>query len=301
MSLIVTGSIGIDTIHTPTGQAPDVLGGSAIYFAAAASFHGPVRLVGAVGDDFPAELEAPFNHFNIDLEGLEKRAGSKTFRWTGKYLDNMNDRETLSVDLNVLAEDSPPVPTSYTDSQYVFLANSHPGAQMGLRAQFPSAKLVVADTMDLWIDTAQDLLKDLLKQIDGLVLNDSEAHLLTGETNIVKAGEDVLAMGPKFVVIKKGEHGAFLLHKDGAVALPAYPAREVVDPTGAGDTFGGGFMGHLASTGDLSLDNLKRAMAAGTVVASYNIEKFSLDRLLEIGPADLQAREAQYANMLKVR
>jgi len=300
MSLIVTGSIGIDTIHTPTGQAPDVLGGSAIYFAAAASFHGPVRLVGAVGDDFPAELEAPFNHFNIDLEGLEKRAGSKTFRWTGKYLENMNDRETISVDLNVLAEDSPPVPASWTDSEYVFLANTHPGAQLGLRAQFPQAKLVVADTMDLWIETAQDLLKDLLKQIDGLVLNDSEAHLLTGETNIVKAGEAILALGPKFVVIKKGEHGAFLLHADGAVALPAYPAREVVDPTGAGDTFGGGFMGHLAATGDLSLDNLKRAMAAGTVVASYNIEKFSLARLMEIGDAELTSRGAEFASMLDV-
>jgi len=300
MSLIVTGSIGIDTIHTPTGQAPDVLGGSAIYFAAAASFHGPVRLVGAVGDDFPAELEAPFKHFNIDLEGLEKRQGSKTFRWTGKYLENMNDRETISVDLNVLAEDSPPVPASYTDSQYVFLANTHPGAQMGLRAQFPNAKLVVADTMDLWIETAQDLLKQLLKQIDGLVLNDSEAHLLTGETNIVKAGEAVLALGPKFVVIKKGEHGAFLLHQDGAVALPAYPAREVIDPTGAGDTFGGGFMGYLAASDDLSFENLKKAMAAGTVVASYNIEQFSLGRLLEIGQPELEARSAEYTKMLSV-
>jgi len=300
MSLIVTGSIGIDTIHTPTGRAPDVLGGSAIYFAAAASFHGPVRLVGAVGDDFPAQLRKPFEHFDIDLEGLETRAGSKTFRWTGKYLDNMNDRETISVDLNVLAEDSPPVPASYTDSQYVFLANTHPGAQMGLRAQFPDAKFVVADTMDLWIETARPLLLDLLKQIDGLVLNDSEAHLLTGETNIVKAGEAVLALGPKFVVIKKGEHGAFLLHKEGAVALPAYPAREVIDPTGAGDTFGGGFMGHLAASGDLSLGNLKRAMAAGTVVASYNIEKFSLDRLVEINSTDLAARGSEFAAMLDV-
>ena len=300
MSLIVTGSIGIDTIHTPTGQAPDVLGGSAIYFAAAASFHGPVRLVGAVGEDFPASLEAPFKHFDIDLEGLEKRAGSKTFRWTGKYLENMNDRETLSVELNVLAEDLPPVPASYTDSQYVFLANTHPGGQLALRSQFPNAKLVVADTMDLWIETEKDLLKQLLTQIDGLVLNDSEAHLLTGETNIVKAGEAVLALGPKFVVIKKGEHGAFLLHADGAVALPAYPAREVVDPTGAGDTFGGGFMGYLAASGDLTFDNLKRAMAAGTVVASYNIEKFSLDRLLEIDRSNLDARYAEYAGMLKV-
>lgn len=301
MSLIVTGSIGIDTIHTPIGQAPDVLGGSAIYFAAAASFYGPVRLVGAVGDDFPDELEKPFHHFNIDLAGMEKRQGSKTFRWTGKYLDNMNDRETLSVDLNVLAEDLPPVPAAFKDSQYLFLANTHPGGQLALLEQFPAAKLVVADTMDLWIQTEKDLLTTLLGKIDGLVLNDSEAHLLTGETNIVKAGEAVLAMGPKFVVIKKGEHGAFLLHQHGAVALPAYPAKDVVDPTGAGDTFGGGMMGHLAATGgNTSLGNLKKAMAAGTVVASYNIEAFSLGRLMEIGQPDLDMRFAEYAAMLDV-
>jgi len=302
MSLIVTGSIGIDTIHTPTGEAPDVLGGSAIYFAAAASFYGPVRLVGAVGDDFPDALEKPFHHFDIDLAGLEKRQGSKTFRWTGKYLENMNDRETISVDLNVLAEDLPPVPSAYQDSQYVFLANGHPAGQAALLDQLPGAKLVVADTMDLWIDIELAALKALLKRIDGLVLNDSEAHQLTGETNIVKAGEAVLAMGPKFVVIKKGEHGAFLLHQDGAVALPAYPAKEVIDPTGAGDTFGGGMMGHLAANGgDTSLANLKKAMAVGTVVASYNIESFSLGRLMEIGQADLDLRLAEYAAMLDVR
>lgn len=305
MSLIVTGSIGIDTIHTPTGQAPDVLGGSAIYFAAAASFYGPVRLVGAVGDDFPDELEKPFHHFDIDLAGLEKRQGSKTFKWTGKYLENMNDRETLSVELNVLAEDLPPVPTEFQDSQYLFLANTHPGGQLALLEQFPEAKLTVADTMDLWIANEKDLLVTLLGKIDGLVLNDSEAFQLTGETNIVKAGEGVLAMGPKFVVIKKGEHGAFLLHKDGAVALPAYPAKDVIDPTGAGDTFGGGMMGYLASSsgggGNTSLGNLKRAMAAGTVVASYNIESFSLGRLMEIGSPDLELRMAEYAAMLDVR
>ncbi|MEM9915269.1 MAG: PfkB family carbohydrate kinase [Planctomycetota bacterium] len=302
MSLIVTGSIGIDTIHTPTGQAPDVLGGSAIYFAAAASFYGPVRLVGAVGDDFPDELEKPFHHFDIDLAGLEKREGSKTFRWTGKYLDNMNDRETISVDLNVLAEDLPPVPAAFQDSQYLFLANTHPGGQLGLLEQFPAAKLVVADTMDLWIETEKDLLKTLLGKIDGLVLNDSEAQLLTGETNIVKAGEAILALGPKFVVIKKGEHGAFLLHADGAVALPAYPAKDVIDPTGAGDTFGGGMMGYLAASGgQTTLGNLKKAMAAGTVVASYNIESFSLGRLMDIGQPDLDLRLAEYAAMLDVR
>ena len=293
--------------HHPHAHRPGPrrLGGSAIYFAAAASFYGPVRLVGAVGDDFPDDLEKPFHHFDIDLAGLEKRQGSKTFRWTGKYLDNMNDRETLSVDLNVLAEDLPPVPSGYQDSQYLFLANTHPGGQLALLEQFPQAKLVVADTMDLWINTEKDLLKTLLSKIDGLVLNDSEAHLLTGETNIVKAGEAVLALGPKFVVIKKGEHGAFLLHAEGSVALPAYPARDVVDPTGAGDTFGGGMMGYLAASsgahGNTSLSNLKKAMAAGTVVASYNIESFSLGKLMEIGTPDLELRHAEYAAMLDVR
>lgn len=300
MSLIVTGSIGIDTVHTPTGQAPDVLGGSAIYFAAAASFHGPVRLVGAVGDDFPDTLEAPFKHFDIDLDGLEKRAGSKTFRWTGKYLENMNDRETLSVDLNVLAEALPPVPEGYRDSQYVFLANAHPAGQMALLEQLPEAKLVVADTMDLWIANEQDALKALMQKLDGLVLNDSEAFQLTGQTNIVKAAEAVLALGPKFVVIKKGEHGAFLLCADGAVALPAYPAKDVIDPTGAGDSFGGGMMGVLAATGDMSLEGVKKAMAVGTVVASYTIESFSLKRLMEIGHDDLDGRLAQYASMLNI-
>ncbi len=300
MSLIVTGSIGIDTIHAPTGNADSVLGGSAIYFAAAASFWSPVRLVGAVGEDFPADLEKPFHAFDIDLEGLEKRAGSKTFRWTGKYLDNMNDRETLSVELNVLAEDLPPVPEAYRDSKYVFLANTHPGGQIALRSQFPEAKLVVADTMDLWIETERALLTDLLKQIDGLVLNDSEAFLLTEKRNPVTAGKHILDMGPTFVVIKKGEHGALLVHKDGVAALPAYPAENVVDPTGAGDTFGGGMMGYLAATGDTSIGGLVKAMAAGTVVASFNIEKFSLERLLDLKRPDIDTRLNEYADMLAV-
>ena len=300
MSLIVTGSIGIDTIHAPTGHADNVLGGSAIYFAAAASFWSPVRLVGAVGDDFPADLEKPFHAFDIDLEGLEKRQGSKTFRWTGKYLSNMNDRETLSVELNVLAEDLPPVPASYRDSKHVFLANTHPGGQLALRSQFENAELVVADTMDLWIETERALLMQLLGQIDGLVLNDSEAFLLTEERNPVKAGRKILAMGPTFVVIKKGEHGALLIHKDGDAALPAFPAADVVDPTGAGDTFGGGMMGYLASHGDTSMAGIIKAMAAGTVVASYNIEKFSLDRLLTLKRGDIDARLKQYAAMLNV-
>ncbi len=300
MSLIVTGSIGIDTIHAPTGRADAVLGGSAIYFAAAASFWSPVRLVAAVGEDFPAELEAPFHAFDIDLAGLEKREGSQTFRWTGKYLEDMNDRETLSVELNVLAEELPPVPEAYRDSRFVFLANTHPGGQLELRSQFGRAELVVADTMDLWIENERALLEDLLRQVDGLVLNDSEALLLTGERNPVIAGRKILEMGPGFVVVKKGEHGALLVHRDGAAALPAFPAADVVDPTGAGDTFGGGMMGHVAKHGDTSMAGLVKAMAAGTVVASFNIEKFSLDRLLDLDRATIDQRLKQYAAMLNV-
>lgn len=300
MSLIVTGSIGIDSIEAPTGNVDDVLGGSSIYFAAAASFFGPVRLVGAVGDDFPAPFLESFRHFNVDLAGLEQRKGSKTFRWRGKYHENMNDRDTLDVQLNVLAEKLPPVPDTYKDSQYVFLANTHPAGQLELLSNFPKRKIVVADTMDLWIETERETLKKLLTQIDGLVLNDSEAFQLTGKTNIVRAAEAVIEMGPKFVVIKKGEHGAFLKSGEHLIALPAFAARDVVDPTGAGDSFAGGMMGHLAATGDLSVESLRKAMAYGTVVASYNIESFSLDKLKTISRADIDTRLAGFTKMLAV-
>lgn len=294
MSLIVTGSIGIDTVITPNGQADEVLGGSSTYFAAAASYFGPVRLVAAVGEDFPTSFMPVFEHFKIDTAGLEKRAGSKTFRWTGKYLENMNDRETLSVELNVLAEDLPPVPENYKDSQYVFLANTHPAGQMALLEQFPNCKLSVADTMDLWINTANDELKALLKKITGLVLNDSEAKLLTGESNMIVAAEAILAMGPEFVVIKKGEHGSLLVHKEGIAALPAYPAKAVNDPTGAGDSFAGGMMGYLAASDDVSLDAMKKAIAYGTIVASFNIEAFSLERMKQIGKGEIDKRLTEF-------
>ncbi|WP_432799385.1 PfkB family carbohydrate kinase [Poriferisphaera sp. WC338] len=301
MSLIVTGSIGIDTIETPDGQKADsVLGGSSIYFAAAASYFGDVRLVGAVGEDFPEAFVGDFKHFDVDTTGLEVRKGSKTFRWHGKYLENMNDRETISVDLNVLAEDLPPVPDGYKDSQYIFLANTHPAGQMALLENFPNRKLVVADTMDLWINTEKAVLTDLLRQIDGLVLNDSEAELLTGESNVIVAADKIVAMGPKFVVVKKGAHGAILRHDDGVCALPAYPARKVIDPTGAGDSFAGGMMGYLASADDISYATLCKAMAYGTVVASFNIEDFSLGRLKTLEKAELDQRYAEFTAMLNV-
>lgn len=300
MPLIVTGSIGIDTIHAPTGNAENVLGGSCIYFAAAASFFGPVRLVGAVGDDFPDDFLEIFKHFQVDLSGLEKRAGSKTFRWRGKYHENMNTRETLEVDLNVLAEALPPVPDHYRDSRHIFLANTHPAGQLELLGNFPERALAVADTMDLWIETERPTLLELLKQIDGLVLNDSEAIMLTEQSNLVRAAEEILTLGPKFVVIKKGEHGAMLRHAHGHALLPAYPARDVVDPTGAGDSFAGGMMGYLAGTGDDSIDGLRRAMAYGTMVASYNIEAFSLDRLRQIERSHLDERLDRYRGMIHI-
>jgi len=298
MSLIVTGSIGIDTVITPTGRADNVLGGSCTYFAAAASFFTPVRIVAAVGEDFPREHLSVFEHFKVDTAGLEIRDGAKTFRWTGEYHQNMNDRDTLDVAPNVLAEDLPPVPEAYRDTPYVFLANTHPGAQMALRESFPDAKLVVADTMDLWINTAADELKALLKRIDGLVLNDSEALLLTGESNMVVASRKIIEMGPKFVVVKKGEHGCLLQHQDGVAVMHAFPADAVVDPTGAGDSFAGGMMGYLAEVDRADLRAIKRSLAYGTIVASYNIESFTLERLKEISRDEIDQRLAEYADIV---
>jgi sugar/nucleoside kinase (ribokinase family) len=303
MSLIVTGSIGIDSIESPNGNAENVLGGSSIYFAAAASFFGPVRLVGAVGEDFPPGFLKTFEHFKVDLAGLETRKGSKTFRWRGRYHQDMNQRDTLEVQLNVLAEALPPVPLHFCDSRYVFLANTHPAGQLALLDQVPDRKLAVADTMDLWIETERPTLMKLLQRIDGLVLNNDEAEQLAGDANPVRAAEKIVAMGPKFVVIKKGEHGALIEHSGVKVVLPAYPATKVVDPTGAGDSFAGGLMGYLASSaarGDLSLSTLRKAMAYGTVVASFNIESFSLGRLMEITRADIDRRLSEYRKMLEI-
>lgn len=321
MSLLVFGTIGIDTVYTPgAGHRENILGGSCCYFAAAASFFGGVRLVAAVGDDFPPEFRGVLERFRtIDLRGLETRKGSKTFRWGGKYLDNMDHRESLFTELNVLGEDPPPIPAGFTDSRIVFLANAHPARQALLIDAMPKRKLVVADTMDLWINIAKDDLLKLLKRVDGLVLNYDEAELLTGRKNTVAAGRHILDMGPRFVVVKKGEHGCILIHRDGLAALPAYPTEDVVDPTGAGDTFAGGLMGRLAQfdaasspdTGlpgrvggrvtDLgSYEALREAIVSGTVVASFTIEKFSLDRLVEITPGDIIARSADYARMLRV-
>lgn len=308
MPLIVTGTVGIDTVHTPSGTAEAVLGGSCTYFAAAASFFTSVRIVAAVGGDWPPEHRAALERFpNVSLEGLELRRDAQTFAWGGKYHEDMNVRETLYTRLGVLEGPAPKPPESYRDSQFVFLANTHPLVQRDLLGHFPGARLVVADTMDLWIDTANADLKGLLKLIDGLVLNDQEARQLTGKRNNIAAGRAILEMGPAFAVIKKGEHGCLLIHRDGVAALPAYPSEKVVDPTGAGDSFAGGMMGHIAThpiRADAggratNFDTIQSGLATGTVVASFTIEAFSLDRLSRLTKGQLRERMSEFAKIVR--
>lgn len=306
MPLIVTGTIGIDTVQTPHGTASEVLGGSCTYFAAAASFFTQVRVVAVAGEDFHEDYQAVFKKFpNVDVDGLEIRAGSKTFRWGGKYFEDMNQRETLFTHLGVLEEHPPTPPASYNDSRFVFLANSHPTIQRELLASFPQRVIGVADTMNLWIDIARPELLALLQEVDGLVLNDEESHMLTGKRNPITAGKEILRLGPTFVVIKKGEHGAILVHQEGVSVLPAYPTETVVDPTGAGDTFAGGMMGYLAAAHskdqNIHMASIQQAIAHGTVIASFTVEKFSLDRLAELTKEQVAHRYNEFAEMVSIR
>ena len=298
MSLLVTGSIGIDTVETPHGSRADALGGSAIYFAYAASFFTQVRLVGAVGEDFPSAFTQLLEGREIDTRGLEVRKSSKTFRWSGAYQGAMNDAETTHLELNILAEKPPKIPLEYADSQLVFLANTSPALQIALLDDLDAPKLVVADTRDHWIVTEREALDSLLARVDGLVLNDGEATLLSGEHSTTRAARRILEMGPRFVIVKKGEHGGLLAERDGDLfVLPAYPSLEVVDPTGAGDSFAGGMMGYLASS-SLDSKDVRRALAYGTVVASIVIEDFSLDSLLRTSREDIDARLDRLAKMM---
>lgn len=299
MSLLVVGSIAFDDIETPHGKADNALGGSASYFSYVSSFFTRPRLVGVIGEDFPVEHRKLLENRNIDTTGLVSEKG-KTFRWKGRYHPDMNGRDTLEVHLNVFGNFNPVLPDSFRDSEFVFLANSSPKTQANVLDQIKKPKLVMADTMDLWIETAHDELMALLPRIDGLLLNDSEARLMTEQDNLVKAGEEIRKKGPKFVILKKGEHGAMLFSEHGVTVLPAFPASRVVDPTGAGDTFAGGIMGYLASTentGNWSKE-LRRAMAYGTVVASFTVEDFGLKRLTQIERPQIDERLQQYRDML---
>jgi hypothetical protein len=283
MSLLVTGSIGIDTVKTPFGISESCVGGSAVYFSLSASYFAPVRFLGVIGNDCPFDLAEVFQGKDVDLEGLEVRPDSKTFRWTGSYEGAMNEAVTDAVELNVLAEDPPVVPESYKDTKFVFLANTAPALQMQLLGQIDYPKFVAADTMNLWIETAKDDLVALLGKIDMLVLNDGEAKLLTGQRNVISAAREIIAMGPKYVVIKRGEFGSMIYGADDeCFILPAYPTENVIDPTGAGDSFAGGMMGHIAKKDSLDLATLKDAMAYGTVASSFTIGDFSISGIESI-------------------
>jgi len=291
VSLLVTGSIGIDTVRTPYGLSEDCLGGSAVYFSMAASFFGPVRFVGVIGSDCPFELARVFVGRGVDLAGLEVRQQSRTFRWAGTYSDNMDDRTTDSVELNVLAEEPPEVPEMFADSRYVFLANTAPALQHQLLEQIREPGFVAADTMNCWIQGHTDDLKALLKKINCLIINEDEARMLAAEYNLIVAGRKIQAMGTPVVIIKKGESGSLLCGADGEqFILPAYPATEVKDPTGAGDSFAGGFMGYLAQQERTDFETLKAAVAYGTVVASFTIADFSLQGLSAISKGDIDGR-----------
>lgn len=298
MSLLVVGSVAIDSVETPTEKRDNVLGGSAVYFSYAASYFTRVRLVGVVGEDWPAEHTELLKQRNIDVAGLEVVKGAKTFFWKGRYQPNLNDRDTLEVHLNVFGDFNPQLPEAYRKCDYLFLANGSPATQLRTLEQVPGARLVVADTMDLWIKTQHDELMTLLKRVDGLVMNDSEAKLLTEDENLVRAGHKVRELGPRFVVIKKGEHGAMFFSEHETYVMPAFPTPDVVDPTGAGDSFAGGMMGYLAEQDNFDPQTLKTALAYGTLVASFNVEDFSLERMRRIERHDLERRMQEYRRML---
>ncbi len=291
MSLLVTGSIAIDTVKTPFGVSEDCLGGSAVYFSMAASLFSPVRVLGVIGSDCPFDLAEVFAGRDVDLTGLEVRRGSKTFRWAGTYYEDINERTTDKLELNVLAEEPPTVPDSYKDSEFVFLANTAPALQLQLLEQIDKPSFVAADTMDCWIEGHRRDLETLLKKIDALVINEDEARILAAENNLIAAAEKILDMGLSIVVVKKGESGSVMCKAGGErFILPAYPAAEVKDPTGAGDSFAGGLMGYLAKVGKVDFASLKQAIAYGTVAASFTIADFSLQGLTAIKRDDIESR-----------
>jgi sugar/nucleoside kinase (ribokinase family) len=298
MSVLVVGSIALDHIKTPVAEHHHLLGGSASYAAVAASYFGPVQLVGVIGRDFPPAHTELFKSRQIDLEGLEIAEG-ETFAWSGEYELNMNNRRTLSVALNVFEHFAPKLPESYRDAPYVLLGNIAPSLQQSVRRQARHPKFVVADTMDLWISMAHADLAELIKEVDMLILNDSEARQFTEEDNLIRAGRKIAAMGPRYVAVKKGEHGCLLFGQKGEFfSTGAFPLEEIKDPTGAGDCFAGGVIGHLARTDDTSFANLKEAIIQGTLVASFCVEEFSLGRLEKLADGELAARRKAFATYI---
>ncbi|MFI5230132.1 MAG: PfkB family carbohydrate kinase [Gemmatimonadales bacterium] len=290
MTVLVVGSVALDSVETPFGKAENVLGGSGTFFSASASHLAPVQLVGVIGDDYPiAALERAFAGRPIDLAGLE-RADGASFRWRGRYRHDLNSAETLETHLGVFSNFRPKIPEQFRRAPFVFLGNIDPRLQLEVLTQVEKPTLVACDTMNFWIESRRPDVLALLEQVDLITLNDAEARQLTEEFNIVRAARWIMARGPKHVVIKKGEHGAFMFTKSSVFFAPAYPLESVFDPTGAGDSFAGGFMGYLARSGDLSDANLRRAVVYGSAMGSFAVEKFSVERLLEITPNDIARR-----------
>jgi sugar/nucleoside kinase (ribokinase family) len=297
MTALVVGSVALDSVETPFGKAENVLGGSATFFSASASLLTPVQLVGVVGSDYPVDQLEPLAQRGVDLAGLE-RADGESFRWRGRYRHDLNTAETLETRLGVFSHFRPKIPAKFQRAPFVFLGNIDPRLQLEVLRQVERPKLVACDTMNFWIESRRSDLLELLKHVDLITLNDAEARQLTEEVNLVKAARWIMAQGPKHVIIKKGEHGAFMFTPTTLFFAPAYPLEYVFDPTGAGDAFAGGFIGYLARTGDLSEPNLKRAVVYGSAMGSFAVERFSITRFLEIGPQDIAARVADFHRLV---
>ncbi|NCW45011.1 MAG: sugar kinase [Gemmatimonadaceae bacterium] len=295
--VLVVGSVALDSVETPFGKADEVLGGSGTYFSSSASHFTPVQLVGVVGDDYPVEKLEPLAARGVDLAGLEKASGT-SFRWRGRYRHDLNSAETLETHLGVFSHFRPKIPDQFKCSPFVFLANIDPRLQLQVLEQVEKPRLVACDTMNFWIESRRPDLVELLRHVDLITLNDAEARQLTEHTNLVQAARWIMDKGPKHVLIKKGEHGAFMFTRDSIFFAPAYPLESVFDPTGAGDSFAGGFIGYLAATGDLSDANMRRAVVVGSAMGSFAVEKFSNARLLEITRADIDARIREFRQLV---
>ena len=302
MSLLIIGSVAFDAIETPFGKTDKIIGGAATFIGLSASYSTrPVKLVAVVGDDFPQADIMLLEEHGVDTEGLQIKAGEKSFFWSGKYSQDLNTRETLVTELNVLADFDPLIPDRYQECKYLMLGNLAPAVQrLVIQRLINRPKLIVLDTMNFWMDIALEELKQTIEMVDVLTINDEEARQLSGEYSLVKAARVIQDMGPKYLIIKKGEHGALLFHKNRVFYAPALPLEEVFDPTGAGDTFAGGFIGYLAATDDISFENMKRAVIHGSAMASFCVEKFGTERLLNLSAAEIEAREAQFADLVRV-
>ena len=298
--MVAVGTVAFDAIETPFGKTDKILGGAATYIGLAAShLNVDVALVAIIGDDFPQSFLDTFESRNINIDGVEIVSGGKSFFWSGRYHHDMNSRDTLATELNVLTQFEPKVPSDYKEADVLLLGNLNPEAQLAAISQMNNPKFIIMDTMNYWMNTSMAALKEVIARVDAITINDEEARQLSGEYSLVKAANKIQTMGPKFVIIKKGEHGALLFHREQVFFAPALPLEEVFDPTGAGDSFAGGFAGYLAKTEDFSFENLKSAIIYGTALASFCVEAFGTERLLEINNMDIQRRLSMLKSLMQ--